>query len=143
MSIFNFGKRSKSGGLMDGVATIHGHPYQGGTKRCRAKSRHHFPASLVCGGSDGVFQRNVSILMNARWSSLVTVPETRTATISTLCRFYVHTPPETKYTALASRSSTVQLLKCRDRWHHYLRSVANVGISFEMTHVINSFPCLH
>jgi len=40
--------------------------------------------------------------MYARWSSLVTVPETRTAAISTLCRFHVHTAPETKYTALRS-----------------------------------------
>ena len=58
---FNFGNRSKSGGgscrgcRADGVAppscirpTIHGHPYQGGVERCYAKSRHHFPASLVC-----------------------------------------------------------------------------------------------
>ena len=81
----------------------------------------------------GVFPRNVSILMYARWSSLVTVPETRTAAISTLCRFHVHIPPETKYTALASRSSPVQLLKWWDRWRHYLRSVANVCISFEIT----------
>jgi len=71
--------------------------------------------------------------MYARWSSLVTVPETRTAAVSTLCRFHVHTPLETKYTALASRSSPVQLLKWRDRWRHYLRSVTNVCISFEIT----------
>jgi len=48
----------------------------------------------------------------------------------------VHTPPETKYTALASRSSPVQLLKWRDRWHHYLRNVANVCISFVITLVL-------
>ena len=83
--------------------------------------------------SNGVFPRNISILMYARWSSLVTVPETRTAANSTLCRFQVHIPPETKYTALASRSSPVQLLKWRDRWRYYLRSVANVCISFEIT----------
>ena len=64
--------------------------------------------------------------MNARWSSLVTVPETRTDAISTLCLFHVHTLPETKYTALTSRRSPVQLLKWRDRWRHYLRSVTNV-----------------
>ena len=81
----------------------------------------------------GVFPRNISILMYARWSSLVMVPETQTATISTLCRFHMHTPPETKYTALASRSSPVQMLKWWDRWPHYLRSVANVCISFEIT----------
>jgi len=45
--------------------------------------------------SVGVFPRNVSILMYARWSSLFTVPETRTVAISMLCRFHVHTPPET------------------------------------------------
>jgi hypothetical protein len=72
-------------------------------------------------------------LMYARWSSLVTVPETRTAAISMLCRFHVHTPMETKYTVLASRSSPVQLLKWRYRWLHYLCSVANVCISFEIT----------
>ena len=83
--------------------------------------------------SVGVFPRNVSILIYTRWSSLVTVPEARTAAISTLCRFHVHTPPETKYTALASRSSPVQMMKWRDRWRHYLRSVANVCISFEIT----------
>jgi len=33
---------------------------------------------------------------------VVTVPETRTAAISTLCRFQVHPPPETNYTALAA-----------------------------------------
>jgi hypothetical protein len=71
-------------------------------------------------------------LMYARWSSFVTVPETRTAAISTLCCFHVHTPPETKYTALASRSFPVQLLKWRDGWRYYLRSVANVCISFEI-----------
>jgi len=65
--------------------------------------------------SIGVFPRNVSILMYTRWSSLVMVPETWTATISTLCRFQVHTPPETNYTALAAWSSPVQLLKWRDR----------------------------
>jgi len=86
--------------------------------------------------SIGVFQRNFSILMYARWSSLVTVPETRIAASSTLCHFHVHIPPETKYTALSSRSSPVQLLKWRDRWLHYLRSVANVCISFEITLVI-------
>ena len=32
----------------------------------------------------------------------VAVPETRTAAISTLCRFQVHTPPETNYTALSA-----------------------------------------
>ena len=83
--------------------------------------------------SIGVFPRNISILMYARWSSLVTVPEIRTAAISTLCHFHVHITPETKYTALASRSSPVQLLKWRDRWRHYLRSVANVCISFDIT----------
>ena len=77
--------------------------------------------------------------MYARWSSLVTVPETWTAAISTLCRFHVHTPMETKYTALASRSSPVQLLKWQDRWCHYLRSVANVCISFEITYVSTPF----
>jgi len=65
--------------------------------------------------SVGVFPRNVSILMYARWLSLVTVPEIRTAAISTPCRFQVHTPPETNYTALAARSSPVQLLKWRER----------------------------
>ena len=86
--------------------------------------------------SVGVFSRNVSILMYARWSSLVTVPETRTAAISTFCRFQVHTPPETNYTALAARSSPVQLLKWREILHRYLRSVANVRISFEITLVL-------
>jgi len=93
-----------------------------------------------------VFPRNVSILMYARWSSLVTVPETRTAAISTLCHFHVHTPPETNYTALASRSSPVQLLKWQDRWHQYLCSVANVCISFEITHVCKNrciFVCIY
>jgi hypothetical protein len=101
-------------------------------KRCTDWSQSRPDATGGGGGcgSDGVFPRNVSILMYARWSSLVTVPEARTAAISTLCRFHVHTPPETKYTALASRSSTVQLLKWRDRWHYYLRSVANVCIFF-------------
>jgi hypothetical protein len=83
--------------------------------------------------SVGVFPRNVSILMYARWPSLVTVHETRTAAISSLSRFHVHTRPGTKYTALASRSSPVQLLKWQDRWRHYLRSVTNVCISFEIT----------
>jgi len=92
--------------------------------------------------SVGVFPRNVSILMYARCSSLVTVPETRTATISTLCLFHVHTPPETKYTALASRSSPVQLLKLRDRWRHYLRGVTNACISFEITLVFFSLSAL-
>jgi len=86
--------------------------------------------------SVGVFPRNVSILMYTRWSSLVTVRETRTAAISTLCLFQAHTPPETNYTALAARSSPVQLLKWRERLCHYLRSVANAGISFEITLVI-------
>jgi len=48
----------------------------------------------------------------------------------------VHTPPETNYTALVSRSSPVQLLKWQDRWRHYLRSVANMCISFEITYVL-------
>jgi len=47
----------------------------------------------------------------------------------------MHTPTETKYTALASRSSPVQLLKWRDRWLHYLCSVANVCVSFEITYI--------
>ena len=85
--------------------------------------------------SVGVFPRNVSILMYARWSSLVTVPETRTAAISMLCRFQVHTPPETNYTAVAARSSPVQLLKWRERLRNYLRSVTNVCISFEIPHI--------
>ena len=241
MLIFNFGNRSKSRGSYrgfraDGVAppsricpTIHGHPYHGGAERCYAKSKHLFPASLVCsrasyasvfaniGGSRpqlqsyhsvpclswshlhnrtrkssfvsrsagpswifsvsgkfaspltgltfqfrleildpgfvnsnhllqkfvGVFPRNVSILMYVRWSPLVTVPETRTAAISTLCLFHMHTPPETNYTALASRSSPVQLLKWQDRWCHYLRSVANVCISFEITHVFKRVVIKH
>ena len=33
---------------------------------------------------------------------VVALPETRTASISTLCRFQVHTPPATNYTALAA-----------------------------------------
>ena len=67
MLIFNFENRSKSGDsyrgyspdmsprTSDGVAppscirpTIHGHPYQVWVERCHAKSRHPFPASLVC-----------------------------------------------------------------------------------------------
>jgi hypothetical protein len=71
--------------------------------------------------------------MYACWISLVAVPETWTAAISTLCLFHVHTCLETKYTALASWSSQVQLLKWRDRWPHYLCSVANVCISFVIT----------
>jgi len=46
---------------------------------------------------------------------VVAVPETRTAAISTLRRFQVHTPSETNYTALAAWSSPVQLLKWRER----------------------------
>ena len=58
--------------------------------------------------SVGVFPRNVSILMYARWLSLVTVPETWTASISTLCRFDVHTLPggETHCTSFQTFSST-------------------------------------
>jgi len=60
MLIFNFGNRSSPGDSCrgfraDGLAhpscirpTIRGHPYQGGAERCPAKSRHRFPASLVC-----------------------------------------------------------------------------------------------
>ena len=58
----------------------------------------------------------------------------------------MHTPPETKYTALASRSSPGQLLKWWDRWRHYLRSVANVCISFEIALVVlqcSKFFSLH
>jgi hypothetical protein len=88
--------------------------------------------------SIAVFPCNVSSLMYACWSSLVTVPDTQTAVISTLCRFHVHMPTETKYTAPASKSSPVQLLKWQDRWHHYLRSVANVCISFEITLVLKN-----
>ena len=58
-------------------------------------------------------------------------------------RFHVHIPLETKYTALASRSSPVQLLKWRDRWRHYLCSVTNVCISFEINLVcIKCIVCI-
>jgi hypothetical protein len=58
--------------------------------------------------SVGVCPHNVSILMYARGSSLVTVPETRTASISTLCRFDVHTLPggETHCTSFQTFSRT-------------------------------------
>ena len=59
MLIFNFGNRSKSGGLMSGLqggwvstshlypSKFHRHPYQVWVERYHAKSRHGFPASLV------------------------------------------------------------------------------------------------
>ena len=58
--------------------------------------------------SVGVFPRNVLILMYARWSSLVTVTGTWAASISTLCRFDVHTLPggETHCTSFQTFSST-------------------------------------
>jgi len=49
-----------------------------------------------------------------------------------LCRFQVQTTPETNYTAVAARSSPVQLPKWRERLRNYLRRVTNVGISFEI-----------
>jgi len=57
-----------------------------------------------------------------------------------LCRFQVHTPPETNYTAVAARSSPVQLLKWLERLRNYLRSVTNVCISFEIPHVQAGYP---
>jgi len=81
------------------------------------------------------FMKSVQQLLYARCSSLFMVPETRTAAISTFCLFQVHRSPETNYTALAARRSPVQLLKWRERLRPYLRSVANVCISFVITFV--------
>ena len=54
-----------------------------------------------------LFKKMKINMRDVRFSTLedlqvVAVPETRTAAISTLCRFQVHIPPEANYTALAA-----------------------------------------